>query len=105
MRTHLGLVIRRSECTRQEKSYRARKQRSLEQKLQQQDLTPEEYSAETQTLVDEPDTPAPAVHILDEMGTFDAVTIWGHDLVPDTRESPFGRSLREWLDFAQTVGT
>ena len=40
--------------------------------------------------------------IMEEISTFDKVTVWEHEVLPDAQEQ-FTRGVEEWLAFAKTI--
>ncbi|KAK8161253.1 ribonuclease H2, subunit C [Phyllosticta citrichinensis] len=43
------------------------------------------------------------VRVVEEVGHFDRVVVWGHESVPDEAEDSYSRGLTEWLTFAQAM--
>ncbi|KAK8250199.1 ribonuclease H2, subunit C [Phyllosticta capitalensis] len=43
------------------------------------------------------------IRVIDEVGQFDRVVVWGHESVPDEAEDPYSRGLTEWLSFAEAM--
>ncbi|KAK8211820.1 ribonuclease H2, subunit C [Phyllosticta capitalensis] len=43
------------------------------------------------------------IRVIEEVGQFDRVVVWGHESVPDEVEDPYSRGLTEWLSFAQAM--
>ena len=41
---------------------------------------------------------------MEEFATFEDITVWGHETVPDDAENPYARGIEEWIQFAQAVG-
>ncbi|KAI6881130.1 hypothetical protein KC360_g9215 [Hortaea werneckii] len=49
---------------------------------------------------------AAPVKMLETKGTFDSLTIWGHDHAPlDGEEDEFARGIGEWIGFAEAIHT
>lgn len=48
---------------------------------------------------DEPEEP---VKILEKQGTFDELTVWGHETVP-AADDPFVKGVEEWMKLAEAV--
>ncbi len=40
---------------------------------------------------------------MDEIASFDSITIWGHEVLPDASENPYVRGIEEWMKFAKAV--
>lgn len=40
---------------------------------------------------------------MDEIATFDAINVWGHDAIPTEAEDPCSRGITEWIAFASAV--
>ncbi|KAK7509062.1 ribonuclease H2, subunit C [Phyllosticta citriasiana] len=51
----------------------------------------------------EQDEDAVEVRVVEEVGQFDRVVVWGHENEPDETEDPYSRGLTEWLAFAQAM--
>ncbi|KAI9725224.1 MAG: hypothetical protein M1828_003405 [Chrysothrix sp. TS-e1954] len=100
-----GAILRKSARTTRDAPAHTQKQQQLEKKLQQQAIGPEEYNEELRSLAQEPDTSAPDILMMDEIGTFDSLNVWVHDVPPDDAESPYQRGINEWLDLARTIHT
>lgn len=43
------------------------------------------------------------VSMLEEVGEFAELMVWGHDAVPDALDDPYMRGVREWVAFAGDV--
>lgn len=43
------------------------------------------------------------VTTLDEVADFESFTVWGHESVPDERDTPLVRGVSEWIKFAEAV--
>jgi len=43
------------------------------------------------------------VQIMEQIASFDAVTLWEHDALPHTTENYFARGVAEWVSFAEAV--
>ncbi|QSZ34441.1 hypothetical protein DSL72_006033 [Monilinia vaccinii-corymbosi] len=41
--------------------------------------------------------------ILDEEGTFDALTVWGHECLLDASGDMVVRGMEEWMDWASAI--
>lgn len=70
------------------------------------ELDPENYAQEESELRNAAmrgELDGEEVHAMDEVASFDKVTIWGHDATPDRADDPFARGVDEWLAFAQAV--
>lgn len=52
---------------------------------------------------DDDDEETVEVRVVEEVGRFDRVVVWGHESVPDEAEDPYSRGLTEWLAFAQAM--
>ena len=50
---------------------------------------------------DEPDLPEP-VKVVEQVSTFDEMTIWGHDHTPSSDDS-FAKGVEEWISFAEAI--
>lgn len=48
---------------------------------------------------DEPEEP---VKILEKQGTFDELTVWGHETAP-AADDPFVKGVEEWVKLAEAV--
>lgn len=48
-----------------------------------------------------------AVHtaVMEEVASFDQVTLWGHDALLDEVDNPYGRGVTEWIAFASAVSS
>jgi len=40
---------------------------------------------------------------MEEVGSFDHITLWDHDALPDEKENFFARGVNEWVAFAESV--
>ena len=49
---------------------------------------------------DEPQVEVKAAY---ELATFDEVTIWGQDMLPDAEDDPYAKGMDEWIKFAEAV--
>lgn len=49
----------------------------------------------------DPELPEP-VKVMEEVSTFDELTIWGHDQVPASDDS-FVKGIEEWVAFAEAI--
>ncbi|KAK8236015.1 ribonuclease H2, subunit C [Phyllosticta capitalensis] len=52
---------------------------------------------------EEDDDEEAEIRVIEEVGQFDRVVVWGHESVPDEAEDPYSRGLTEWLSFAQAM--
>ncbi|EKG13440.1 Ribonuclease H2 subunit C [Macrophomina phaseolina MS6] len=43
------------------------------------------------------------VRVMEEIGEFDEVVIWGHEVAPDETEDPYSKGISEWIAFAEAV--
>jgi len=43
------------------------------------------------------------VQIMEQIASFDAVTLWEHDALPHATENYFARGVGEWVSFAEAV--
>lgn len=41
--------------------------------------------------------------VMEESGSFQSVTVWGHESTPKTGEDPYIRGIKEWMSFAAAV--
>lgn len=51
---------------------------------------------------DEDEDEAEPVKILEEIGSFDEVMVWGHEQVP-AGDDVFVRGMEEWIGFAEAI--
>lgn len=40
---------------------------------------------------------------LEQVATFDEITLWGHDAAPSNTEDGYAKAIEEWVAFADTV--
>lgn len=66
------------------------------------DETPQDALEDAEEDVDEPGVPEDVI-MLDEVAEFDNFIVWGHEAVPDERDTPLIRGVSEWLKFAEAV--
>ncbi|KAF2395654.1 hypothetical protein EJ06DRAFT_525275 [Trichodelitschia bisporula] len=66
-------------------------------------LPQEHQSHEDDEEDDEDSTPLSETHILEEVGKFDSVTMWGHEGAPDPNSDGITRAMTEWVHFAATI--
>ncbi|KAK8192016.1 ribonuclease H2, subunit C [Phyllosticta capitalensis] len=52
---------------------------------------------------EEDDDEEAEIRVIEEVGQFDRVVVWGHESVPDEAEDPYSRGLTEWLSFAEAM--
>lgn len=43
------------------------------------------------------------VRVTEEVGEFDEVVVWGHEVAPDATEDPYSKGISELLAFAEAV--
>lgn len=43
------------------------------------------------------------VRLMEEVGEFDEVVVWGHEVVPDETEDAYSKGISEWISFAEAV--
>lgn len=43
------------------------------------------------------------VRVMEEVGEFDEVVVWGHEVAPDGNEDPYSKGIGEWLSFSEAV--
>lgn len=43
------------------------------------------------------------VRVMEEVGDFDQVVVWGHEVAPDENEDPYSKGIGEWLSFSEAV--
>lgn len=43
------------------------------------------------------------VRLMEEVGEFDEVVVWGHEAVPDETEDAYSKGISEWISFAEAV--
>lgn len=43
------------------------------------------------------------VKVMEEMGRFDEMVVWGHEVLPDEGEDEYVRGVEEWIAFAEAV--
>ncbi|KAF2157320.1 ribonuclease H1 small subunit [Myriangium duriaei CBS 260.36] len=41
--------------------------------------------------------------IVEQTGTFDAITVWGHESFPTNTADPYLKGVQEWVDFASAI--
>jgi ribonuclease H2 subunit C len=41
--------------------------------------------------------------VAEELGTFDEVTVWNHDVPWDAAEDSYAKGIGEWISFANAV--
>ena len=41
--------------------------------------------------------------VAEDMGTFDAITVWSHGSIVDEVDDPYARAIQEWLGLAEAV--
>lgn len=44
------------------------------------------------------------VKMMETIGRFEEVVVWGHEMVPEEGEDVYVKGLQEWIGFAETVG-
>ncbi|KAF9635121.1 Ribonuclease H2 subunit C [Lasiodiplodia theobromae] len=43
------------------------------------------------------------VRLMEEVGEFDEVVVWGHEVVPDETEDAYSKGISEWISFAEAI--
>lgn len=43
------------------------------------------------------------VRVMEEVGEFDEVVVWGHEVAPDGNEDPYSKGIGEWLSFSEAL--
>lgn len=79
-----------------------------ELECQRHHLSPAEYTQEQEALraaAEQGSFDGGEVTILQELGTFHSLLVWGHDELPQPTEDPYTRGIEEWLSFAQAVSS
>lgn len=62
--------------------------------------------AERETDADEEDDDQRIeVRIMEEVGEFDEVVVWEHEVAPDETEDPYSKGVSEWIAFAEAMHT
>ena len=41
--------------------------------------------------------------IVHEMATFDEITVWGHETLPEAVDDPYSKGIDEWIKLAHAV--
>ena len=49
------------------------------------------------------DEPLQEVKVMDEIGDFKKIMVWGHESLPVETEDPYLRGLQEWMNFSSAV--
>ena len=52
---------------------------------------------------DEEDEPQQEVKVMDEVGQFDQIMVWGHESLPVDGEDPYMKGMQEWIKFSRAV--
>ncbi|KAF2103385.1 ribonuclease H1 small subunit [Rhizodiscina lignyota] len=60
-----------------------------------EDANGDDDEGEEDTLVD--------VKVVEDIGTFEHITVWGHDAVPGEEEDPYARGIKEWIGLAEAI--
>ncbi|KAI5246167.1 ribonuclease H1 small subunit [Aureobasidium subglaciale] len=58
------------------------------------------------TPLDEDDdlSSTPETKVMQEIASFDKITVWGHEVQPDSQEDVYVRGVNEWVGLASAVG-
>ncbi|OJD40608.1 ribonuclease h1 h2 small subunit [Diplodia corticola] len=43
------------------------------------------------------------VRVMEEVGEFDEVVVWGHEVAPDEIEDAYSKGIGEWISFAESI--
>ncbi|OMP86170.1 hypothetical protein BK809_0003339 [Diplodia seriata] len=43
------------------------------------------------------------LRLMEEVGEFDEVVVWGHEVAPDETEDAYSKGINEWISFAESV--
>lgn len=43
------------------------------------------------------------VRVVQEIASFNNITVWGHESIPSSTEDPYSKGIEEWMTFAQSV--
>lgn len=65
--------------------------------------TLEEDTPENDEDVVETETMPARTAVMEEVASFDSITLWGHDALPDDGDDPYARGIEEWIAFATAV--
>lgn len=63
-------------------------------------LSPREEEEEEDFGEDEPEE---EVKVMQELASFDHITVWGHEVVPGDADNPYLKGIEEWMAFAKAV--
>ena len=77
-----------------------------ELECQRHQLSPAEYTEEQDALraaAEQGSLDGGEFTMLQELGTFHSLLIWGHDELPQPTEDPYIKGVEEWMSFAQAV--
>jgi len=80
--------------------------RTIEESAPEDDLSDEVPDDEESTLnMDETETKPVNTEVMEEMASFDHITLWDHDTLPDVKDNPYARGVEEWIEFASAVSS
>lgn len=100
----VGAVLRKTDDLLKDDTLKREAMQDLECK--RTELDPRDYADQEDELrnaVARGDLDGESVSVLSDIAAFDAITVWGHDEVPDRSDDPLLRGLDEWLGFAHAV--
>lgn len=43
------------------------------------------------------------IGVMQEIASFDRITVWGHETVPSFTEDAYSKGIEEWMSFATSV--
>ncbi|KAJ9644750.1 hypothetical protein H2201_006098 [Coniosporium apollinis] len=43
------------------------------------------------------------IKVAEEVASFDAVVVWGHDTLPEATDDPYAKGVEEWIAFAEVM--
>lgn len=52
---------------------------------------------------DDEDEPVEEVQIMQEVATFESLTVWGHDVAPAEVDDSYVKGIQEWMSFSHAV--
>ncbi|KAI5204274.1 ribonuclease H1 small subunit [Aureobasidium subglaciale] len=66
-------------------------------------ILPPTSTSNTPLAEDEDLSSVPETKVIQEIATFDKITVWGHEVQPDAREDVYVRGVNEWIGLASAV--
>lgn len=100
----LGAMLSKTDRVKKDETLKRQAMEELE--AQRDSMDPREYEVEAdelQAASRRGDLEGEEMILVEELASFQTLTVWGHESSPRSEEGPFLKGLEEWMSFAASV--